>query len=67
MSQIANFENRPTSTSSAAKAAGAAKENGIGGGELDEVSKRKAEARLLTFYEAHAEPSTAAHGTADFN
>ncbi|KAG6301170.1 hypothetical protein E4U09_005705 [Claviceps aff. purpurea] len=44
------------------------KENGATtGGELDEASRRKAESRLLAFYEAHTEPNATAPGTADFN
>lgn len=58
---------RPASISSAAKSASGSKENGTVSGELDEASKHKAEARLLTFYEAHAEPNTTAQGPADFN
>ncbi|KAG5983653.1 hypothetical protein E4U55_007577 [Claviceps digitariae] len=46
------------------------KENGAAAapvGELDEASRRKAESRLLAFYEAHAEPVATAQGSADFN
>lgn len=42
------------------------KENGAQG-ELDEASRRKAEAQYLNFYEAHFEPAADAQGTADFN
>ncbi|EFY93300.1 hypothetical protein J3459_013617 [Metarhizium acridum] len=55
----------PASISS--KSAITSKENGTAGGELDEASRRKAEARLLAFYETHTEPNTAAQGPADFN
>ncbi|KAK2590303.1 hypothetical protein QQS21_012016 [Conoideocrella luteorostrata] len=57
----------PASVSTAAKSTAGAKENGAPEGELDGVSKQKAESRLLAFYEAHAEPNTAAQGPADFN
>lgn len=44
----------------------ATKENGAQE-ELDETSRRKAEAQYLNFYEAHFEPVADAQGTADFN
>lgn len=62
--QITDIANRPASIS---KSTIASKENGTTGGELDEASRRKAEARLLAFYETHTEPNTAAQGPADFN
>ncbi|KAG5986268.1 hypothetical protein E4U54_005513, partial [Claviceps lovelessii] len=63
----------PVSISAATAAArpnAKAKENGAAStpiGELDEASKRKAESRLMAFYEAHIEPIPAAQGSADFN
>lgn len=57
----------PVSISTAAKSATGAKENGATGVELDDASKRKAESRLLAFYEVHAEPNATAQGPADFN
>ncbi|KZZ94746.1 mRNA splicing protein (Prp39) [Moelleriella libera RCEF 2490] len=57
----------PASSSSSAKSTSAIKENGAAGGELDEVSRRKAELRLLTFYEAHVESVFSAQEPADFN
>lgn len=57
----------PASSSSSAKSTSAVKENGAAGGELDEVSRRKAELRLLTFYEAHVESVFSAQEPADFN
>ncbi|KAF4587669.1 mRNA splicing protein (Prp39) [Ophiocordyceps camponoti-floridani] len=43
------------------------RENGAAGGELDEISRRKAEAGLVFFYESYAEPDLTAQGPADFN
>ncbi|QPG99421.1 hypothetical protein C2857_001742 [Epichloe festucae Fl1] len=57
----------PVSILTAAKSATGAKENGATGVELDDASKRKAESRLLAFYEVHAEPNATAQGPADFN
>lgn len=55
----------PLSVGAAAKAS---KENGaVADGELDGVSRRKAETQWLNFYEAHFEPLAEAPGTADFN
>ncbi|RDA92320.1 hypothetical protein CP533_3281 [Ophiocordyceps camponoti-saundersi (nom. inval.)] len=45
----------------------ASKENGVAGGELDEASRQKAEARLVFFYETHVESTAAAQGPAEFN
>ncbi|KAG5929730.1 hypothetical protein E4U42_004889 [Claviceps africana] len=60
----------PVSIAAATRPSTKSKENGAGpatSGELDEASKRKAESRLLAFYEAHTEPVATAQGTADFN
>ncbi|PFH62553.1 hypothetical protein XA68_13135 [Ophiocordyceps unilateralis] len=46
---------------------GGSKENGVAGGELDEASRHKAEARLVFFYETYVEPNPSAQGPADFN
>ncbi|KAG6041287.1 hypothetical protein E4U41_005115 [Claviceps citrina] len=57
----------PASISAAAKPVAKAKENGATVSELDDATRRKAESRLLAFYEAHSEPNPIAQGTADFN
>ncbi|KND90200.1 Pre-mRNA-processing factor 39 [Tolypocladium ophioglossoides CBS 100239] len=44
-----------------------ARENGAAGGELDEASKKKAESRLVFFYQTHTEPDASAQGPAGFN
>ncbi|KJZ76563.1 hypothetical protein HIM_03899 [Hirsutella minnesotensis 3608] len=57
----------PASVASVSASQEGAGVNGTAGGELDEASKRKAEGRVVFFYEAHQEPDATAQGPADFN
>ncbi|KAH7022545.1 hypothetical protein EDB80DRAFT_694990 [Ilyonectria destructans] len=57
----------PPSVAKLSNGAESAKENGAAQGELDDASKRRAEARFLQFFETHGEPDPNAQGTADFN
>ncbi|KAH0427912.1 mRNA splicing protein [Colletotrichum camelliae] len=56
----------PGSISVLAKAK-SGKENGVGGGELDEATRHRAEARYLKYYELPTEPDAEGQGTAPFN
>ena len=57
----------PASVSSLSKAKHAGKENGVGPGELDEASARRAEARYLKYYQLHGEGAVDAAGTVPFS
>ncbi|KAL0939276.1 mRNA splicing protein [Colletotrichum truncatum] len=57
----------PESISVLAKGKSAGKENGVGGGELDETTRHRAEARYLKYYELPNEPDVEGQGTALFN
>ncbi|KAL3306807.1 pre-mRNA-processing factor 39 [Colletotrichum asianum] len=56
----------PGSISVLAKAK-SGKENGVGGGELDDATRHRAEARYLKYYELPNEPDAEGQGTAPFN
>ncbi|KAF4929774.1 Pre-mRNA-processing factor 39 [Colletotrichum viniferum] len=56
----------PGSISVLAKAK-SGKENGVGGGELDDTTRHRAEARYLKYYELPNEPDAEGQGTAPFN
>lgn len=62
-----NTRPSPPSVSALSKGKAGAKENGVLGGELDEVSRQKAEARFASYYQYFAEPDSDAQGPAAYH